>query len=212
MRILKEGDKSQVVCLHCKHLRDITYRYETYSGPDKDGKKKSVDNVLQGFCDVCGNLAAIPAQSSPKIRLEIRKNETPVEARVTPPLEDVLYAISSKLRVEPQLTLRLLINFYINEWKQKPISLQTLMSSPRGERLLEGRSSCRVSSRMDVTALKVLDQVQEQFQVTRTDFFKAVLVATGNDLVERSDSAIAKRFFKAANILGPIEEMPSPTR
>lgn len=212
MRILKEGDKSQVVCLHCKRLRDITYRYETYVGPDSDGKKKTVDNVLQGFCDVCGKLAAIPAQSSPKIRLEIRKNETPVEARVTPPLEDILYAISSRLRVEPQLTLRLLINFYINEWKQKPISLQTLMNSPRGERLLQGRSSCRVSSRMDVTALKVLDQVQERFKVTRTDFFKAVLVATGNDLVERSDSAIAKKFFKAANILGPIEEMPASAR
>jgi hypothetical protein len=84
-----------------------------------------------------------------------------------------------------------------------------LMHSPRGERLLQGRSTCRVSSRMDASAIKVLDQVQIQLQVTRTDFFKAVLVATGNDLVERSESATARKFYKVANILGPIEEMPT---
>jgi hypothetical protein len=212
MRILKEGDKSQAVCLHCKLLRDITYRYETYLARDQDGKKKSIDNVLQGFCDKCGNLAAIPAQSTPKIRLEVRKNDMHVEARVTPPLEDVLYTVSSKIRIDPQLTLRVLANFFTQEWLHKPISLQDLMSSTLGEMLLQGKSSCRVSSKLDASTMKVLDKVQLQFHVSRTELLKAVLIGAGKDLVTHPNSQKAKRFFKSVTLLGPIEETISSIR
>ena len=164
MRILNEGDKSQAVCLHCKKLRDTTYRFDTYVGTDQDGKKKSVENVLQGFCDVCGHLAAIPAQSTPKIHKEQRRNDSPVEARVTPPLEDILYAVSSRIRVEPQLTFRMLIHFFTQEWLQKtaPVSLAKVMNSPLGLRLLEGRSTCRVSSRVDALTLEVLERALQK--------------------------------------------------
>ncbi len=204
MRILKDGDKSQAVCPHCKRLRDTTYRYDKYSVPDQKGK--SIDNVLQGFCDICGSLAAIPAQSSPKIRLELRKNDTHVEARVTPPLEDVLFAVSSMIRVEPQLTMRMLINFFSQEWMQNPSSFKSQLKSPIRKGLLLGKASCRVSSKMDVLTLEALNRVQERLQVSRTELFKAVLIEAGIDLVERSNSATAKRFFKAASLLGSLDD------
>lgn len=202
MRILKDGDKSQAICPRCKRLRDITYRYDKYSVPDQNGK--SIDNVLQGFCDVCGSLAAIPAQSSPKIRLELRKNDMHVEARVPPPLEDVLFAVSSMIRVEPQLTFRMLINFFSQEWMQNPGSFKSQLKSPVRKMLLLGKSTCRVSSKMDAVTLEGLNRVQEKLRVSRTELFKAVLVEAGIDLVERSNSPTAKRFFKAASLLGSL--------
>lgn len=211
MRILKEGDKSQAVCLHCKRLVNTTYHYDTYVFPNDE--ENSIENVLQGFCDVCGSVAAIPAQSSPKIHKEQRRNNLPVEARVTPPLEDILFAVSAKIRVEPQLTLRILIHFFTQQWLQKPVpvSLEKIINSHLGLRLSQGLSTCRVSSKVDSITLEILDRVQEKFHVTRSDLFKAVLIEAGMDLVERPDSAIAKRFFKAASILGPIDEKPLAT-
>ena len=200
MRILNEGDKSQAVCPNCKKLQAITYRYANYSVPDQKGK--SIDNVLQGFCNVCDSLAAIPAQSSPKIRLDLRKNDTHVEARVPPPLEDVLFVVSARIRVEPQLALRMLLNFFGQVWTKNPSAFRRQMKSPFREGLLRGKASCRVSSRMDTVTLEALARVQKKLKLTRTDFFKAVLVEAGIDLVERSGSPTAKRFFKAASLLG----------
>jgi hypothetical protein len=53
--------------------------------------------------------------------------------------------------------------------------------------------------------LESLARVQEKLQITRTDLFKAVLVEAGIDLVERSNGPTAKRFFKAASLLGSLE-------
>ena len=57
--------------------------------------------------------------------------------------------------------------------------------------------------------LEVLERAQKTLKVSRSDLFKAVLIEAGLDLVERPDSPTAKRFFKAASILGPIAEKPS---
>lgn len=206
MRILKDGDKSQAVCLHCKRMVKTTYRYDTYVIPE--GKGKPVDNVLLGFCDECGEPAAIPAQSTPKIQMEIRKHDLPVEARVQPPLEDILYAVSSRIRVEPQLTMRMLLNFFLQEWtgKEKENPVGKAMKSTLAARLLQGKASARVSSRVDDTMLQTLERAQARLKTSRTNLFKAVLIEAGEDLVEHKDSPKAKRFYKMASLLGPFEE------
>jgi len=121
--------------------------------------------------------------------------------------------VSSKIRVEPQLTFRLLIHFFTQEWLQKksPVNLSKIMNSPLGLRLLEGKSICRVSSRVDAMTLEVLERAQHTLKVSRSELFKAVLIEAGMDLVERPESPTAKRFFKAASILGPINEKPLAT-
>ncbi|HLP39902.1 MAG TPA: hypothetical protein VK465_00215 [Fibrobacteria bacterium] len=203
---MNEGDKSQAVCLTCKNLVDTTYRYATFHFPENP--KKTVEDVLQGFCDVCGTAVAIPAQSTPKIQKELRRNDHPVEARVPPPLEDILNMVSSTIRVEPQLTMRMLFNFFLQEWTKKgqgnPVG--KVMKSAMANRLLKGKASSRVASRVDVEMLQTLERAQARFKTNRSDLFKAVLIGAGHDLVERSSSPKAKRFYKMASLLGPIEE------
>ena len=57
--------------------------------------------------------------------------------------------------------------------------------------------------------MEALDRIQEQLQVTRTEPFKAVLIEAGIDLVERPNSPAARRFFKAASLLGYLDEKPA---
>lgn len=204
MRLLTEGDKGQAICMACGKLRDTTYRYDTYEVPEKPGRR--VENVLLAFCDSCGTLVAIPAQSSPKIQVEIRKHDLPVEARVQPSLEDVLYAVSSNIRVEPQLTMRMLINFFLQEWEGKATRdpVHKAMKSPLAQRLLTGKASSRVSSKVDAPMLQAINAAQAKLKASRTELIKAVLIEAGQNLVVHHESAKAKRFYKMASLLGPV--------
>lgn len=62
MRILNEGDKSKAVCVNCKVLVDITYRNGFYRKSDRK-------TVILGYCDVCGEMATIPAESATMINV-----------------------------------------------------------------------------------------------------------------------------------------------
>ena len=200
MRILSQGDTSEAVCPKCKKLRSLTYRYEKYSLPNRPSHV--IENVLQGFCDICNSLAAIPAQSSPKIQREIRKNKKYIEARVPPTLEDILLNVSSIIRVEPQLAFRLLLNFFANEWNQNPKHYFAKMQLLEGKHFLNEKASSRVSSKIDSDSLEVIERVCEKLQLSKSEFLKAVLVMAGLDLMDMQKSPTAKRFYKAASLLG----------
>jgi hypothetical protein len=63
MHIYKEGDKSKGPCEKCRKLVSTTLRYAPlkYNG-------FVIPNILQGFCDTCGEPVSIPHQSSFKIK------------------------------------------------------------------------------------------------------------------------------------------------
>lgn len=63
MVILKEGDKSKAICERCKSIVPTTFRY---AGFILNGVK--IPEVLQGFCDKCGDVVSLPHQSSYKIK------------------------------------------------------------------------------------------------------------------------------------------------
>jgi len=63
MVILKEGDKSKGPCEKCRKLVTETFRLAPlkYNG-------LIIPDILQGFCDECGEPVSIPHQSSYKIK------------------------------------------------------------------------------------------------------------------------------------------------
>jgi len=69
MVILKENDKAKAGCEYCNKIVPITFRYKTY----KVGKL-SVPKVLQGFCDICNRMVALPHQSTFKINKYRKKS------------------------------------------------------------------------------------------------------------------------------------------
>jgi ribosomal protein S27AE len=65
----KEGDKSRGICGKCKKIVDTTFRYDTLKLDSYD-----IKNILQGFCDECGDVISIPHQSSYKIGKALKKD------------------------------------------------------------------------------------------------------------------------------------------
>jgi hypothetical protein len=59
----KIGDKSSAICERCKKIVSMTYRYGDFITKDK-----TIPNVLQGYCDECGNVVSLPHQSISTIK------------------------------------------------------------------------------------------------------------------------------------------------
>lgn len=67
-----EGDKSEAICATCNHLTTTTMK------PDKleiqvAGRKVVIEDLLLGICDECGKPAAVPAQSTDRVKAAIAK-------------------------------------------------------------------------------------------------------------------------------------------
>ena len=79
IKLYEEGEKSKAVCDHCGQLVSTTFARRDV--PFSDGKCE-VKNILAAVCDVCGEVAAVPAQSTPAIREARRKEVKPIEAQL----------------------------------------------------------------------------------------------------------------------------------
>ncbi len=60
---LKEGDHSRALCDKCKKIVTTTFRYADFST-----KGRIFPNILQGFCDICGQSVCLPHQSVQDIK------------------------------------------------------------------------------------------------------------------------------------------------
>ena len=60
---LQEGDISKAICEKCKKIVPTTFRYEEFVF---NGYR--IPNILQGFCNICGEAVSLPHQSTFKIK------------------------------------------------------------------------------------------------------------------------------------------------
>lgn len=67
--VYKEGDKSKAICEKCSKVVITTFKYADFIVNDN-----KISNILQGFCDECGESVSIPHQSTLKI-YEYKKNK-----------------------------------------------------------------------------------------------------------------------------------------
>ena len=65
MRVLKEGEKGRAICNECR-LTTTTYMLRDVEFSNKRG---TVKNIIVGVCDKCNEVASIPSQSVPQIKL-----------------------------------------------------------------------------------------------------------------------------------------------
>jgi hypothetical protein len=111
MRILREGDRSDALCEQC-HQR-VSIRYE-YRSLQLEQTKTLVPDVLVGVCEVCGQIASIPAQSFPRLKEARAGNEKQIEARVPLELDDVIRLIADSFNVSESRFRAPLIRYYLN--------------------------------------------------------------------------------------------------
>lgn len=62
----QEGARSKAICSHCRKVVGTTFVRRDVSF--SDGSKRVAKNILVAVCDVCGQVAAIPPESTAAVR------------------------------------------------------------------------------------------------------------------------------------------------
>lgn len=199
MRILNEGDKAKAFCRKCEVIRTTVYFYRDFT---LDSGRK-VQNVLQGVCQTCGTAISIPAQSTPKIQEAIQQKSLPLEVRLPAILEDVLYSIGHNSHLDKTVTLKCLIQFYSNKMASEnngAIRKFILGVKARTPNWL-GNKSSRLSMKISVPFADRMDAVTENLSLNKSDLITGILVRAKADLLEKSNSREAKKFYESVQLL-----------
>lgn len=181
MRILREGDRGEGLCPECR--RRVATRY-TYRTVHLEQSEVDVANVLVGVCELCGETASIPAQSTPKLK-EAREEKTVVlNARIPHHLDDVLRLLADHFDV-PSWSFRSgLVRFYLHELAEndgfarrvKRLAESGLAKGPAASKL-----SVRTSRQL---ASAAWERAREAGLRTRTGMLKGLILAGYEDVLE----------------------------
>jgi len=196
MIIHKEGDKSKAICEECGSIVPVTFRYAPFMA---EGLK--VPEVLQGFCDKCGESVSLPHQSTYRIREYRESHNRPVEFRVPSHYTDILLTIGGvhKISRKPNLLCRLVSELYLSK-----------MSLPGGGRLRRkvihalsediagGKSRDRLSCVFPDAAYSTLKAVSGEEHKSTSDIVRGIIVTAKHDILDKHNPAISKEFEELA--------------
>jgi hypothetical protein len=178
MTILKEGDVGVALAAGRGRV-NVTYRY-------RDLKLDSglvVKDVLVGV-DENDKVLAIPAQSTPKIKLarQAAKEET-FSVRIPCELDDVLWSVSYELGTHPSKFVGPLMRFYLRECIGSA-TLAKRLSRLSSSDLASRKRAAKLTLRSDETLLAALETIQKRFKVTRSDLVRGAVMAAKEDVLE----------------------------
>ncbi len=91
--VRKEGDRSRALCEPCGRL--VSTRFERRPYVPSEGAAP-IPDVLVAVCEECGAIAAIPAQSIPRINANRERDQIRFESRIPRELDDALDWITGR--------------------------------------------------------------------------------------------------------------------
>lgn len=181
MRIVKEGDKRQVICSNCGRI-EATYLLRDVDFCDKRG---TVKNILAAVCNRCNEVVSVPAQSTPKIKSEYEKTKSSLEVRIPAHYLDVLNVATQKINPELDEGFnRHLVLYYINALSSGHYEQQGL-SELLATDFAKAKISKRISMKIKPSQLSALNSIMEtQHLKKNTDAVKAVILKINEDIVQ----------------------------
>lgn len=192
----RAGDVISAICPKCKAIQPSNFLYADYHSTSTN---IVVPNVMQAFCDKCGTLTAIPDQSSPKIREFVIGRLSPLEVRIAPQLEDVIYILGNRVGMDITDLTRALLGYYCKSMNQA--SMRKKLKSASKDEFASGKGSSRISLRVFDKLIKMLDDESKRLGLNRSQLIKAILVQAKLDLLDHSESKSAQKFYEAARML-----------
>lgn len=181
MKIVKEGDKRQVICSNCG-LSHATYALRDVDFSDGSGKVK---NVLAAVCDVCHEVASIPKQSTSRVRAAYNKIKTPVEVRLPAHFLDILTVASQ--RIDPSLPESFnkpLILYYLHALSSGRYSSKNI-NQLRALDIAKAKASKRFSIKINENGLREIQNLMGKLGIeNNTELFKTVILKINEDIVQ----------------------------
>ena len=194
MKLYEDGKKSKAICNHCKQLVSTTFLRRHM--PFSDGKGE-VKNILAAVCDVCDQVAAVPAQSTPAIREARQKEVRPIEAQLPAIYLDVLdlaaFMVDSASSTEFR---KVLMTLYLHRFASGEYPRARLIKAHRSalERFKERRGAARRRLSMKVTprVAEDLKTLMHDTTMSQTEVIKSVIYQIQADVIESRKPALMK--------------------
>jgi len=197
MVILKEGDKSKGACEKCRKLVITTFRY----APLKYNNLV-IPDILQGFCDECGEPVSIPHQSSYKIKEFRERVSHQVELRVPSHYTDILIAIGAihKISQKPNLMCRLIAELYMSKTyiPAEGKAIYRKIMNGLGDDLAKGKSKDRLSCLFTDTTYTALKKIADMGKMNSSTIMKGIIVMAKHDILDNEDKKLTKEFEEFA--------------
>jgi hypothetical protein len=196
MKLWKEGDRSRAACETCKQF--VTTRFERRTIDLKDAEV-SVPDVLVAVCETCGEIVAIPHQSTPRLQ-EARRRATPkCEVRVPPVLNDALGLLASKFSVRTEEFGGLIIRYYLQRMGNDLATARRIKAFAASS-LAKGKTTGRISIRLAEPVWEEAWKVAREAGLnTKSEVFRGVIVAAAVDSeIAREEGLMPSGDFKRA--------------
>ena len=182
MHLFREGDRSEAICHACEKRVSTQFAVRTVRLAETG---LDVPDVLAAVCDECGGVAAIPAQSAPKLKeaRERRKAEE-LEARIPSHLDDVVHLLSDHFAAAVASFRPSLLRFYLRE-VASDADLADRVKVLAGSDLAQGRARARVSLRAPEGLLRdVRGRARQAGIASDADLIRGILLAAKEDVLE----------------------------
>lgn len=206
MRLVKEGDESEAICPHCRALVTTHYRVRTYRLVNRG---IDVPGTMVAVCDLCDNVAALPAQSAPKLgqALERRKEES-LEARIPTHLEDVIYLAAERFEAPVQTFRPTLLRFYLRELAAEPELAERVRALAQSE-MARAPARARISLRAPEALLaEARAQARKAGIQTDAEMLRGILLAAKEDVLDGGSAERILRLGGAAQAEGAARPKP----
>ena len=185
MKFYKSGERSKAVCESCADIVATTFAYRDVPFSDDSG---SVPNLLVAVCDRCGDVVAIPAQSTPSIRNARETASKPIEVNLPAPYMEVLdYATYI---IDPMVTTEFrkhLLVYYIRRTASRedgPSTIGSLFKRKSVQFTTNGVPKRRLSFKVTPRLNNDLNLIMESAGLRRTDVIKGLVIQIKNEIVE----------------------------
>lgn len=182
MHIWREGDRSEAICHGCRKRVETRFEVRSVRLPESG---IDVPDVLVAVCDACGETAAIPAQSSPKLK-EARERRKPeeLEARIPTHLDDVVHLLAEHYAAAVASFRPSLLRFYLREVAGDRAFARRVKTLSETE-LARGRARARVSLRAPDELLRsAREGAREAGIPSDADLIRGILLAAKEDVLE----------------------------
>jgi len=205
MKLYVEGEKGRAVCGR-DGLSSMTFSRRDVPFSDGGGQAR---DILVGVCDKCGEVIAIPPQSTPAIRAAREKAVLPIEANLPAVYLDALDLAC--YRIDPNASQdfrkRLLLYYVVSTSKNKALAKKVGANLMKLDSVFQAgeksKTRRRLSMKVTSTLLNRVDDVMAMTNLNRTDLFKSLVVQIDKDISKPAKPAnLAKLQTLAAIAVG----------
>jgi len=192
MKVFLEGDKGKAICERCAAVVPTTFVRRDVPFSDGSGVAK---NILAAACDVCGDVVAIPAQSTPAIRRARKEALDSLEASLPAIYVDLLdYAVHVIDRHASTDFRRVLLTYFVHKAatdKRAPARLKkahdrAVLKYPERRGAARRRLSMKVPHRV----AEELRKLEEQTALNTTELLKSVVFEIQDKVLDQPTAAV----------------------